>query len=63
MNIQKLREAAGLSPGEVARALGLDVSTVYHWEDGTAMPRAATLVKLADMFSCSIDALFGRESA
>lgn len=63
MNIRKLREAADLTPGEVAKHLGLDVSTVYHWEDGTALPRAATLVKLADLYHCTTDELLGRNSA
>ena len=49
MNIRKLREAADMTPGDLAKALGLDISTVYHWEDGTALPRAATLLKLADL--------------
>lgn len=63
MNIRKLREAADLTPGDLAKALGLDVSTVYHWEDGTAFPRAATLIKLADLLHCTTDELLGRDSA
>ncbi|WP_295759250.1 helix-turn-helix transcriptional regulator [uncultured Oscillibacter sp.] len=63
MNIRKLREAADLTPGDLAKALGLDVSTVYHWEDGTALPRAATLIKLADLLHCTTDELLGRDSA
>lgn len=62
-NIQKLREAAGLTPGDLAKILKLDVSTVYHWEDGTALPRAATLMKLADLLHCTTDELLGRDSA
>lgn len=61
MNIRKLREAADLTPGDVAKRLDLDVSTVYHWEDGTALPRAATLLKLADLYHCTTDELLGRE--
>lgn len=62
MNIQVLRENAGLSKVEVARRLGLDKSAVSHWENGTAIPRADKLPLLADMFGCSIDELYGRDS-
>lgn len=61
MNLRKMRETAGLTPTDVAKSLHVDISTVLHWEAGDAMPRAAKLPKLADLFGCSIDALFGRE--
>lgn len=61
MKIQTLREKAGLSQAEVARRLGLDFSTVSHWERGTAIPRADKLPVLADLFGCSIDELYGRD--
>ncbi len=60
MQIQAFRENAGLSKIEVARHLGVDLSAVCHWESGKAFPRADKLPELADLFGCSIDALFGR---
>ena len=36
---RQLREAAHLSIGEVARACGVDQSTVWRWEQGTRKPR------------------------
>lgn len=36
---RRLREAAHLSIGEVARACGVDQSTVWRWERGTRTPR------------------------
>ena len=35
----RLRVAARLSIGEVARACGVDQSTVWRWERGTRKPR------------------------
>lgn len=61
MKIQILREKAGLSKVDVARRLGLDLSTVCHWESGVAVPRADKLPVLADLFGCSIDELYGRD--
>lgn len=36
---RRLREAAHLSISEVARACGVDQSTVWRWERGTRIPR------------------------
>ncbi|MEU9405077.1 helix-turn-helix transcriptional regulator [Streptomyces sp. NPDC048281] len=36
---ENLRVAAQLSIGEVARACGVDQSTVWRWERGTRKPR------------------------
>ena len=60
MFIKELREAAGLSKTELARAMDVDLAAVHRWETGTAMPLAAKLPKLADLLGCSIDALYGR---
>jgi len=55
-----MRVAAGLTQLEVARTMDVDVSSVGHWEIGDTMPTAAKLPKLADLYGCTIDALFGR---
>ncbi|MGI5954469.1 helix-turn-helix domain-containing protein [Dysosmobacter sp.] len=62
MEIRRLRTQANLTQMEVATAMQVDRSTVSYWERGIAMPRAEQLPKLADLFGCTIDALFGRES-
>lgn len=61
MKIRELREAAGLSKTEVARVMEVDLAAVIRWDSGASLPRAAKLPKLADLFNCSIDALFGRD--
>lgn len=61
MEIKKLRLEANLSQKAVADHLGVDRTTVTCWENETSMPRADLLPKLADLFGCTIDALFGRE--
>lgn len=63
MEIRKCREKAGLSRPDVARAMGVDMAAVFRWESGAAYPRAEKLPKLADLFSCTIDELYGRNSA
>lgn len=39
MKIKELREAAGLSGADVARALGVNSAAVVRWENGKALPR------------------------
>lgn len=38
-----IREAAGLSQGEVADAIGVTRQAVGHWEAGTRTPKGALL--------------------
>lgn len=56
-NIKKLRKDCQLSQREVAQSLGLNTSTVAKWETGKSKPRANTLVQLAGMYGCNVDAL------
>ncbi|MET9876541.1 helix-turn-helix transcriptional regulator [Actinacidiphila glaucinigra] len=46
---RRLREAAHLSIGEVARACGVDQSTVWRWERGTRQPRGEHALRYADL--------------
>jgi len=61
VRIKELRQAANLTQQAVAEELKVDRSTVAYWESNTASPRAEHLPKLADLFHCTIDALYGRE--
>lgn len=63
MEIKKLRTAAGLTQADVARHMNVDETTVCKWESNATYPRASMLPKLADLFSCTIDALYGRGGA
>lgn len=61
MEIKKYRELAGISKAELARIMGVDQAAVGRWDRGDALPRAAKIPKLADLFGCTIDQLYGRE--
>jgi len=63
MNFVSARENAGLSQREAAQRLGVNQSTVCFWETGRNFPRASMLVKMAELYCCSIDELLGRDSA
>lgn len=57
MSFCSAREKAGLTQEKVAKALGIDQSAVSQWETGKTAPRAGLLVKLADMYGCTVDEL------
>lgn len=59
--LKELRKQAGLSQADVAYALDVLQSTVSMWETGDNMPRAAMLPKLAELYHCSINDLYGKE--
>ncbi len=60
MKIREHREKLGMTKSELAQIMGVDASAVTRWETGEAMPRASKLPKLADLFGCTIDELYGR---
>ena len=61
MKIGELRERSGMTKTQLADRLGVDLSTVCKWESGVNKPTADGLLKLADLFGCTIDALYGRD--
>lgn len=48
------REAAGLTPAQLARSLGVRQSTVAAWEDDRAEPRANRLQMAAGVMNVSV---------
>lgn len=55
-----LREKANLLQEDVAAALKIDRSTVAKWETGASSPRTDKLPALAQLYGCTIDALFSK---
>lgn len=45
---------------ELARVLKVSKQTVSNWENGNRTPDADTLLKLSDLFNCSVDYLLGK---
>lgn len=59
-NLKKLRTNRGLYQKDIAKILGIAVSTYSYWENGTNEPDQKSLVKLADYFGVTVDYLLGR---
>lgn len=58
--LARLRSKSGLTQGEVANHLGITKAAVSKWECGQSMPDISLLPAIADLYSTSIDDLFGR---
>lgn len=56
-NIKRHRKEAGLTNRQLASALGVTVSSVEKWQDGTRTPRPAKLLLLSKVLGVSLDEL------
>lgn len=58
-----LCQQKGTTPGGVAREAGLSRSTLQDWKNGRCVPKAETLLKIADYFGVSMEYLMtGKET-
>ena len=58
-NIRVFREKNGFSQQQVAEVVNVSQQAVASWENGLSKPRADLLPRLAALFHCTIDELFG----
>ena len=58
--IKKIREELGLTQQELADKLDCAKSTIAMYENETRKPSLEILVKLSEIFNCSIDYLLGK---
>ena len=58
--IQEYRKRQKWTQEELTKRIGVERSAVAKWESGKSLPQAAHLVKLAEIFGCSVDELLGR---
>lgn len=56
-NIKYLRRQNGLTQKEFAEKIGAGRVTVCNWEQGTREPELKVIIKIADFFQVSLDAL------
>jgi len=57
MSIATIRKSRGMTQEYVAEKVGVDQTSVSQWEKGKTKPRVDTLIKLAELFECSVDEL------
>jgi len=60
IQFKEMREKAGLTQEVVSRKLELkDKSTISKWETGKSAPTFEMLPKVAELYGCTIDELYG----
>lgn len=60
-NIRIHRKQRGLTQEQLAEVFGVSTGAVYKWEAGLSVPELELLVRMADFFDTSVDALLGYE--
>lgn len=61
IRIKEIRKEQGLNQNKVAEFLNISPGNLCDWEKGRTEPSIDFLIKLADLFNCSVDYLIGRE--
>lgn len=62
-NIRRLRVSHQMTQRELAFHLRVSVQAVSKWERGTSFPDLTLLVPIAELFSVTLDELFGRDES
>lgn len=57
--LKRLRKSRGMTQIQLADALNVSQATIASWENGSRMPSHEMLPIIADLFSVSIDELYG----
>ena len=60
-NICAYRKLLNITQEELSYKLGRSKNLVSNYENGISTPGILTLIKLADIFDITLDALVGRE--
>ena len=59
LRIRELRLKKGLTQGDLARQLFVTPQAISKWEKDLSTPNPEALVKMAEIFDCSVDHLCG----
>ena len=59
--LYELRVESGLSRAQLAEKINVSVRLISYWENGQRECDFDMLIKIADLFSVSIDYLLGRK--
>ena len=57
MYIRKHRESLNMTQSQLALQLGVSRTAVAMWETGVNFPSVPLLIKLSEIFNCTIDEL------
>lgn len=61
LRIKELRKEKNITQNELAKLLSTTTANISGWETEKWQPDINNLIKMSDIFECSIDFLVGRE--
>ncbi len=61
-NLKAMRKEKGVTQDNICELLKVSRNCYASWEQGRTEPNIEMLIKLADIFECSVDYLLGRAS-
>ena len=56
-NYRKMRRRADMDAATAAKRLGVSPNTINNWESGKTSPNAEKLVKMTELYGCTVDDL------
>ena len=62
-NLKQIRKRAGKTQAQMAKDLGVAVSTVQNWESDRTEMTGYSLVMIADYLNCPVDAIISTGSS
>lgn len=60
--LKELRTANHYIQKEIAAKVGVATNTYQSWERGVTQPDILNLIKLSNIYNCSVDYIIGKES-
>jgi len=49
-NLNSQMDERGITPSELAKTIGVSKVTVYHWRNGSRLPKLMNMIKLCELF-------------
>ena len=60
LSMRKMRKRTGMSRSEVELKSGVKSVTLKEWESANTKPNVVSLIRLANLYGCTLDELVGR---
>ena len=57
--LERLMDENEYSVGRLAECLNINASVIYSWKNDHSLPNYDTAIRIANLFDCSLDFLFG----
>ena len=61
VRIEQFRKGAKITQSELAIKLGVTQSAISQWESGATQPEVGKLLKMSEIFGCTVDDLLVKE--